>query len=148
MAQLNPSRALGAARQQLRPHRRFNPSQGAAGGVFRKMPKEIGLGDDNVVFGLGTTTAAGAGAVTLTGNVSREMVLRDLVVTAGTVRGRITSITAAGDALLQGSSVPIEMFAHTNPERPDFGIPVYTGTVTLAITVDAAATVDAGFSID
>ena len=58
------------------------------------------------------------------------------------------AITAAGDALLQGGSVPVEMFSPSNLKRPEFGIPVYTGTVTVTLTVDGAATIDAGFSID
>jgi len=149
MAQINAP-ALGNLRAQggLRPHRRFNPSAGAFGGPLRKFPDTIGLGDDNVVFGLGSVVAAGAGSQTLTGNVSREMVLRDLVIAAGAVRGRVSAITAAGDALLQGGTVPLEMFAPANLKRPEFGIPVYTGTVTVTFTVDAAATIDAGFAID
>lgn len=149
MAQINaPALQNLRAAGGLRPHRRFNPAAGTGGGPLRKFPDSIGLGDDNVCFGLGTVTAAGAGSQTLTGNVSREMVLRDLVIAAGSVRGRVTAITAAGDALLQGGSVPVEMFSPSNLKRPEFGIPVYTGTVTVTLTVDAAATIDAGFSID
>lgn len=132
---------------KLRAHRRFNPNQ--AGGLFRKMPAGIGLSDDNVVFGLGSLVhgAPAAGQV-LQFAVSREMVLRDLVIDVGGVRGRVSAITAAGDALLQGSTVPLAMFSPLNPVRPDFDIPVYTGNVGVTYAVDAAATVDAGFAID
>jgi hypothetical protein len=136
------------ARRPLRPHKSFGANAGAPGQLFRKFPSGVGVSDDNVCFGLGTNTGAGAATFTLTGSVSRQMVLRDLVVAIGNVRGRVTNITAAGDALLQGGSVPVEMFAITNTGRPPFDIPVYTGTVTVTITADAAYTCDAGFNID
>jgi len=136
------------AGRPLRPHKSFAANAGAPGQLFRKFPGGVGVADDNVVFGLGTATLAGAGNTTLTGAVSRQMILRDLVIAIGTVRGRITAITASGDALLQGSSVPIEMFAFGNLCRPNFDIPVYTGNVTVSITADGACTIDAGFNID
>lgn len=137
----------GAGRP-LRPHKSFAANAGAPGQLLRKFPQGVGVADDNVVFGLGSIIAAGAGSITLTGAVSRQMVLRDLVIAQGAVRGRVTAITASGDALLQGGSVPVEMFAFGNLARPNFDIPVYTGNVTVTLTVDAAVTVDAGFNID
>jgi hypothetical protein len=144
----NPT--VGSARGPLRPHKSFGANAGAPGQLFRKFPGGVGVSDDNVVFGLGTSTSAAAGPTTfvLTGNVSRQMVLRDLVIALGAVRGRVTQISAAGDALLQGGSVPVEMFAITNTNRPPFDIPVYTGTVQITVTADAAYTCDAGFNID
>lgn len=136
------------SRKPLRAHKSFGANAAAAGQLFRKFPAGVGVSDDNVVFGLGTNTGAGAGTFTLTGSVSRQMVLRDLVIAIGSVRGRVTNITASGDALLQGSSVPVEMFAIINTARPPFDIPVYTGTVSCTITADAAYTCDAGFNID
>ena len=136
------------ARRPLRPHKSFGANAGAPGQLFRKFPQGVGVSDDNVDFGLGTNTSASLGSFVLTGNVSRQMVLRDLVLAIGTVRGRVTAISASGDALLQGSSVPVEMFAITNTNRPPFDIPVYTGTVTVSITADAPYTCDAGFNID
>lgn len=128
-----------------RAHRRFK----AGTNTFAKVPKSIGASDDNVCFGLGSNVhgAPGAGFV-LDSPVSREMFLRDLVISTGGVRGRVSAITAAGDALLQGDTVPIEMFGSTNPSRPNFDIPVYTGTISVTYGVDAPATVDAGFNID
>jgi hypothetical protein len=142
----NPT--VGSARGPLRPHKSFGANAGAPGQLFRKFPGGVGVSDDNVVFGLGTSTGAAAGSFVLTGNVSRQMVLRDLVIAIGTIRGRVTQISAAGDALLQGGSVPVEMFAITNTGRPPFDIPVYTGTVQITVTADAAYTCDAGFNID
>jgi hypothetical protein len=140
-----PGAAGSAAGNPLRAHKSFsaNPSN-----AFRKFPSGIGLADDNVVFGLGTSTNAGAASFVLTGSISRAMVLRDLIIDVGTVRGRITSIMAAGDALVQGGSLAIATFSPLNPVRPDFDIPVYTGNVTVAVTCDAGYTCDAGFSID
>lgn len=136
------------AGKPLRPHKSFAANAGAPGQLLRKFPGGVGVADDNVVFGLGTLTIGAPGSLTLTGAVSRQMVLRDLVIASGQVRGRVTAITASGDALLQGGSVPLEMFAFGNLARPNFDIPVYTGNVTVTLTVDAGATVDAGFNID
>lgn len=136
------------AGKPLRPHKSFAANAGAPGQLLRKFPGGVGVADDNVVFGLGTLNIGAPGSVTLTGAVSRQMVLRDLVIACGQVRGRVTAITASGDALLQGGSVPVEMFAFGNLARPNFDIPVYTGNVTVTLTVDALATVDAGFNID
>lgn len=141
---LSPS----SIRKPLRPHKSFAANSAAQGQLFRKFPGGVGVSDDNVVFGLGTATGAAAGTFTLTGAVSRQMILRDLVIAIGSVRGRVSNITASGDALLQGSSVPLEMFAIINTARPTFDIPVYTGNVSVTITADAAYTADAGFNID
>lgn len=144
----SPLRPDLATRKALRPHKNFAANAASQGQLFRRFPSGVGVSDDNVVFGLGTNTGAGAATFTLTGAVSRQMILRDLVVAIGSVRGRVTVITAAGDSLLQGGSVPVEMFSPVNTSRPPFDIPVYTGNVTLTITADAAYTCDAGFNID
>lgn len=140
MAPLNPTI------NKARPHRRFKQGEGA---LFAKMPRGLGMSDDNVIFGLGSNTHGGAAAgQVLTANVSREMTLRDLYIATGNVRGRVSAISAAGDALQQGKSFPIEGFSPLCQSRPQFDIPVYTGTVSVTYDIDAAAVVDAGFNID
>lgn len=138
---------LGNTNAKIRGHKNFNP-QGAGGGAYMRIPKTIGYAEDNFVFGMGSQVLGGAGALTLTSAVPRPVILRDLIIACGAVRGRISAIGAAGVALVQGSTLAIETFSPLCVGRPSLDLPVYTGNATLAGTMDAAATVDAGWAID
>jgi hypothetical protein len=135
------------ARFQIRPH---NLLAGLKGGLFKKIPKDFGGQEDNVVLGLGSQTLAGAGGFSLTVSATRDMILRDLILQfSGTVDVQITSITANGMALLQGSGVPASVFAANNQNRPDFSFPIAGGTpVVISGSSSGATVVSAAFAID
>ena len=124
--------------------------QSIKSGLFKKIPKDFGGQEDNVVFGLGNQVLGGAGSFTLQVNATRDMILRDLVVqTTGNADVQITSITAGGVALLQGGPVPATTFAANNLNRPDFSFPVAGGTpIVISGSVSAASTVGGAFAID
>ena len=141
----------GPRMSPFRPHRELRTSRGANGvydGVYAKLPKTIGIEETNVVFGLGTATGAGAGTAALSQTVPRPIMLRDLVIATGGVRGRVTSFTAAGLTLLLGSTAAVEAFSPLNPIRPSIDLPVYTGNISVNVTLDAAYTIDAAILID
>ena len=119
-------------------------------GLFKKIPKEFGGQEDNVVFGLGTQTLGGAGAFTISSTVTRDMILRDLIIQfTGNADIQITAITAGGVALLQGGPVPASIIAASNLNRPDFSFPVAGGTpVVVSGSVSAGTTVGGAFAID
>lgn len=131
----------------IRPHSQL---AGLKGGLFKKIPKDFGGQEDNVVFGMGAQTLAGAGGFSLSVSASRDMILRDLVVqTTGAADVQIAAITANGMALLQGAGVPATIFAANNQNRPDFSFFISGGTpVVISGSVSAATTVSAAFAID
>ena len=142
---MNPN--MNPARFNIRPHSLLS---GLKGGLFKKIPKDFGGQEDNVVFGMGSQTLAGVGGFSLTVSATRDMILRDLVVQfSGTVDVQVTSITANGMALLQGAGVPAGIFAANNQNRPDFSFPIAGGTpVVIAGSSSGATVVSAAFAID
>lgn len=117
--------------------------------MFGKVPRHIGTNPRNVVFGIGSATAGAPAAFSLSANTTREMILRKAQLAVGTVRGRVSSITASGEALLQGSTVPVEMFSPVSIDKPELDLPMPSGVpVTIAGTLDAAFTIDGGITID
>lgn len=116
--------------------------------IMKKIPSEFGVDEENVVFGLGTATAGAAGSFTLSQNVPRSCMLRDLVIQSNAT-GRVNSITINGKAHQIGGSVPLGIFSQLNDKRPEFSVWVEGGTVvSVNITCDTAYIVDAAFSID
>lgn len=132
----------------LRPHS-FYLKKGKIN-AFRKVPREFGEAENNVVLGMGEQVLGGAGPFTLTINTPKPMILRDLVFNiTGAARVRINAITANGDPLLQGGAVNALVFSPTNLNRPPVDMPLDAGTpVTITGDVSAACTVDATFAID
>ena len=132
----------------IRPHS-FYAKKGSIA-AFRKVPREFGEAENNVVLGMGEQALGGAGPFTLTVNTPKNMILRDLVFNvAGAARVRITAITANGEPLLQGGAVNALTFSPTNLNRPPVDMPLDAGTpVTISGDVSAACTVDASFAID
>jgi hypothetical protein len=123
---------------------------GIKGGLFKKIPRDFGGQEDNVVLGMGSQTLAAQGAFTLQVSASRDMILRDLVLQfSGTVDVQISAITANGMALAQGAGVPAGIFAANNQNRPDFSFPITGGTpVIISGTSSGASTISAAFAID
>ena len=114
-----------------------------------KIPKNIGANELNVSLGCGTQTLGAAGPFSLAVTAPRDLILRDLVVFAGTTDGTITTIIVQGDAVHQGAAAPLALYGPGNQDRPDFSLPVMGGTtVQVSGTLAAAGTVSAGFSID
>lgn len=117
--------------------------------LLSHVPLGVGYNERNVVFGLGTATAGAPGAFQLSQSAPRDIILRDLVIAMGSARGRVTAITAEGEALVLASSLAVETFSPLNPNRPPFDLPVAGGTVvSVNVTADAAYTCDGGFIID
>lgn len=118
--------------------------------LLAKIPKNVGENERNCSFGIGSAIHAGAATgQTLTVTVPRDVILRDLVVAAGGVRGRISSIKVEGEELHQGGKAPFELWSATNTNRPDYSLPAKGGTtVVVTYDVDAAATVDLAWAID
>jgi hypothetical protein len=133
---------------QIRPHS-FYAKKGTIA-AFRKVSREFGEAENNVVFGLGEQVLAAAGPFTLSVNTPKNMILRDLTFNVfGAARVRITAITANGEPLLQGGAVNALVFSPTNLNRPPVDMPLDSGTpVTISGDVSAACTVDAAFAID
>lgn len=118
-----------------------------AASISRKVPRDIAADELNVVLGIGTQTLAAAGPFQLSAVVPRDCFLRDLVLVAPT-GGVVTAITVNGDALVLGSSVPVEAFSAANLNRPEFDLPAGRGT-TVTVTGTGAAGFHAGaFNID
>lgn len=118
-----------------------------AASVSRKVPRDIAADELNVVLGCGTQTLAAAGPFLLSAVVPRDCFLRDLVLVAPT-GGVVTSITVNGDALVIGSSVPVEAFAFTNLNRPEFDLPAGRGTTVSIAGTGAIGFHAAAFNID
>ena len=117
--------------------------------VMSKIPRNIGANELNVSLGAGTQTLAGAGPFSLSVTAPRDLILRDLVISAGTVDGTVTAIIVQGDAVHQGAAAPLALYSAGNQDRPDFSLPVMGGTtVQVSGTLAAAGTVSAGFAID
>ena len=130
---LRPNRLLGGPREML-----------------SKIPKSVGENERNVSFGVGSQLHAGAATgQTLTIGVPRTMILRDLVIDTGGVRGRISSIKAEGEELHQGGKAPFSLWSPVTTSRPEYDLPVAGGTtVVVTYDIDAAGTVDVAFGID
>ena len=128
----------------LRRHSKFLPKEGS----YQKVPRNLGISEDNVVLGMGTATNAAAGTATFKQTVPRGMILRDLTVACGSVRGRLTSFSASGTNLLLGDTAAVETFAALAQNRPSIDFPVYSGTVVVTVALDAAFTADATMAID
>lgn len=165
------ARRLGMARAQLRrgtsrnlptslpttgasamaldlPEIRMNRTLPRGARMAKKIPSDYSVDEENVVFGLGTANGAGGGTFTLSQNVPRSCLLRDLVIQSSST-GRVNSITINGKAHQIGGSVPLGIFSQLNDKRPEFSVWVEGGTVvSLSITTDAAYIVDAAFAID
>ncbi len=133
---------------KVRPHS-FYSKKGVVS-AYRKVAREFGEAENNVVLGLGEAVLAGAGPFQLTINTPKTLILRDLVFNiAGAARVRINAITANGEPMLQGGAVNALTFAPTNLCRPTIDMPLEAGTpVTITGDVSAACTVDAAFAID
>lgn len=146
MYDANPTDRKIAPRFSLRPNRLL----GGPREMLSKIPNNVGENERNVSFGVGSAThAASATGQTLTIGVPRSMILRDLVIDVGTVRGRISSIKAEGEELHQGGKAPFSLWGPTNTNRPKYDLPVQGGTtVVITYDVDAAATIDVAFGID
>lgn len=115
--------------------------------ISRKVPKDIAADELNVVLGLGTQTLAAAGPFTLDAVVPRDCFLRDLILVAPT-GGVINAITVNGDALVLGEAVPVEAFAFTNLNRPEFDLPAGRGTTVSVTGTGVAGFHSAAFNID
>lgn len=117
--------------------------------VMSKIPKNVGANELNVSLGVGSQTLAAAGSFSISVTAPRDLILRDLVVDAGSVAGTITSVIVQGDSVHQGGAAPLSLYGPANQSRPDFSLPVMGGTTILvAGTLAAAGTVSAGFAID
>ena len=131
------------------PEIRVNRTLPRSARLYKKLPSDFAVDEENVTFGVGSNVAAGAGSFILSQNVPRSCMLRDLVIQQSASTGRITGITINGKAHLIGASAPLSQFSPLNTKRPEFSVWVEGGTVVaLNITVDGACTVDAAFSID
>lgn len=143
IASQNLGHALGFGR--LRRHRMLPDNKELLG----KFPKHLGESEYNVAFGLGSFTAGAAGNVSYNVNAPRDVILRRLFISAGSVRGRITGFQVGGENVVIGSSMPIEAFANNTIDSPEFDFYAKAGTpVAINVTLDAAYTIDAGFAID
>ena len=133
---------------KVRPHN-FYSKKGVVS-AYRKVAREFGEAENNVVLGLGEAVLAAAGPFSLTINTPKTLILRDLVFNVtGAARVRISSITANGEPMLQGGAVNALVFSPNNQVRPTIDMPLEAGTpVTINGDVSAACTVDAAFAID
>lgn len=120
------------------------------GACLIKLPKDISADELNVVFGLGYQSIAAGASFTYSATAPRDLIIRDLVIDAGTGL-TVSSINVSGDELVLGSEVPATTFAPTNLVRPSFDLPVAGGTqikVTVKNNGAAASLTSAAFSID
>jgi hypothetical protein len=123
---------------------------GISSQLNQKLPANLSADELNVVLGLGSVTPNANAAFTLSATAPRDMFVRDLVV-QGPTDVVITAITINGDALVLGGNVPATIFATSNLNRPEFGLPVKGGTqVVVQGTNGATATpfISAAFAID
>lgn len=116
--------------------------------ISTKVPRNLAADELNVVLGLGSATVAGAaGPYSLAAVVPRDCFLRDLMI-VGPTGSTITSITVNGDALVLGGAVPIEAFAASNLNRPEFDLPAGRGTTVTVAGTGAIGTFYGAFNID
>lgn len=114
-----------------------------------KIPRDFGEDEANVVWGIGSDTAGGAGVKTFSIAAARSCIVRRLYIAAGNVRGRVTALQISADNLLFGPSCPIEAFAPTTVDSPEFDYWCNSqAPLTLTLQLDAAYTVDVAFAID
>lgn len=132
----------------IRPHS-FYTKKGRVS-AYRKVSRDFGEAENNVVLGMGEQVLAAAGPFSLTINTPKNLILRDLVFNIfGAARVRISAISANGEPMLQGGAVNALVFAPNNLNRPPVDMPLEAGTpVTITGDVSAACTVDASFAID
>ena len=116
--------------------------------MLAKVPRQAGVDEYNVTFGIGGRTSIGAGTtVVFTSNAPRDIILRDLVVNCDGGNAELAQLTASaltieGNVVALGAGTGGLVFAHDNPARPEFDLPVAGGTpVSVSLTNNSAAAI-------
>lgn len=137
---------------------RYNRMLDKLGGsqFVAKVPRDVSADEENVMFGLGTLAALGAGATgTFTQNAPRDLILRKLHIAdlSNPANGNFTvsAVAVEGKALLQGGACPGGLFLAGQFDKPEFDVPAGSGTpitVTITNTGVGALSFSAAFTID